>query len=45
MKRQDAVLHQKYPELARRALGLEDQRYLLESRDDDENENQEDEQA
>ncbi|ALL71298.1 hypothetical protein K788_0001887 (plasmid) [Paraburkholderia caribensis MBA4] len=36
MECQDALFHQKYPELAPRALGLEDQRSLLGSRDDDE---------
>lgn len=46
MERQDTLFHQKYPELAPRALGLEDQRHLLKNDDgDDDGGGEEDEQA
>jgi hypothetical protein len=45
MERQAALFHQKYPELAPRALGLEDQRYLLESDDGDDDVEEKYEQA
>jgi hypothetical protein len=45
MVRQDALFHQKYPELAPRALGLEDQRHLFESGDGDDDGEEEYEQG
>ena len=45
MQRQDALFHQKYPELAPQTLGLKDERHLLSSDDDDNEEEEMDEQA
>jgi hypothetical protein len=45
IERQNALFHQKYPELAPRALGLQDERHLLVSDDDDDDNEEKDEHA